>query len=78
MYQGALTVFLSTFALKALYNVYITLFGATPQLDTVCMSKRVLGFVCIKEVFYEGTVRSSFPSANTFFCILGPVPLVSF
>jgi hypothetical protein len=43
-----------------------------------CMSKRVLGFVCIKEACYEGTVSSSFPSANTFFCILGPVPLVSF
>jgi hypothetical protein len=35
------------FVLESLYNVYVTLSGATPQLDTVCMSKRVLGFVCI-------------------------------
>jgi hypothetical protein len=66
------------FVLESLYNVYIALFGATPQLDTVCMSKRVLEFVCIKEVCYERTVGSSFLSANIFFCILGPVPLVSF
>jgi hypothetical protein len=31
------------------------------------MSKRVLVFVCIEEVCYEGTVRSSFLPANTFF-----------
>jgi len=66
------------FVLESLYNLCITLSGATPQLDTVCMSKRVLGFVCIKEVCYEGTVRSSFLSAKTIFWILGPVPLVSF
>jgi hypothetical protein len=24
------------FVLESLYNVYITLFGATPELDTVC------------------------------------------
>jgi hypothetical protein len=36
------------FGLEALYDVYITLIGATPQLDTVCMSKRVLEFVCIQ------------------------------
>jgi len=46
------------FVLKLLYNVCITLFGATPDLDTV-MSKRTLGFVCIKEVSYEGTVIST-------------------
>jgi hypothetical protein len=66
------------FVLESLYDVYIALFCATPQLDTVCMSKRVLGFVCIQSVCYEGTVSSSFPSANTFFLIVGPVPLVSF
>jgi hypothetical protein len=66
------------FVLGSLYTVCITLFGAIPQLDTVCMSKRILGFVCIKEVCYEGTVRNSFLSANTLACILGPVPLVSF
>ena len=41
-------------------------------------SRWVSGFVCIKEVCYEGTVKSSFLSASTFFCILGPFPLVSF
>ena len=34
------------------------------------MSKRVLVFVYIGVVCYEGTVRSSFLSANTFFYIL--------
>ena len=42
------------------------------------MSKRVLVFVYIVVVCYEGTVRISFLSANTFFYILGPAPLVSF
>ena len=42
------------------------------------MSKRVLVFVYIVVVCYEGTVRSSFLSANTFFYILGLAPLVSF
>jgi len=42
------------------------------------MSKRVLVFVYIVVVCYEGTVRSSFLSANTFFYILSPAPLVSF
>jgi hypothetical protein len=67
------------FVLESLYNVHITLFGAAPQLDTVRMSKRVLIFVCIEEVCYEGTVRSPFItrdspflSANTFFLYLRP------
>jgi hypothetical protein len=35
------------FVLESLYNVYIALFGATPELDSVCMSIQVLVFVCI-------------------------------
>jgi hypothetical protein len=45
--------------------VSITLFGSTPDLDTV-MSKQVLIFVCREEVCYEGTVRRPFLSVNTF------------
>ena len=37
------------------------------------MSKRVLVFVYIVVVCYEGTVRSSFLSANTFFLYLRPI-----
>jgi hypothetical protein len=37
------------FVLELLYNVCITLFGATSRVRYL-MSKRVLGFVCIKEV----------------------------
>jgi len=59
----------SEYFVLELYNVYITLFGATPRVRYL-MSKRVLGFVCIKEVCYEGTVRSSFLPANTFFICL--------
>jgi hypothetical protein len=40
MYQGALTMFLSTLFWNRCI-MPVTLFGATPQLDTVCMSKRV-------------------------------------
>jgi hypothetical protein len=47
------------FVLESLYNLYITLSGAT--------SKRVLGFICRKEVCYGGTARSFFLSSNTFF-----------
>ena len=36
------------------------------------MSKRVLVFVNIVVVCYDGTVRSSFLSANTFFLYLRP------
>jgi hypothetical protein len=36
------------FVLKYLYNIYIALLGATPELDTVCMSIQVLVFVCIR------------------------------
>jgi hypothetical protein len=56
------------FVLELLYNVYITLFGAAPRVRYL-MPKRVLGCVCIKEVCYEGTVKSSFLSANTFFIL---------
>jgi hypothetical protein len=66
------------FVLEQLYNIYVTLTGASPQLDTVCMSKQVFIFACTGEVCYEGTVKSPFPSTNTFFCTLGPVPLISF
>jgi hypothetical protein len=75
MYQGALTMFLSTlFWNRCIMSISL---WCNPTVG-YSMSKRVLVFACIDEVCYEGTVRSSFLSANTFFCILGPVPLVSF
>jgi hypothetical protein len=54
------------------------LLGATPQLDTVFMSIRILVFVCIWWVCYGGTERSSFLLTKIFFCIFGSVHLVSF
>ena len=53
------------FVVESLYNVPITLFGATPEFDTV-MSKQFLIFVCREEVGCDVTVRSPFLSANTF------------
>ena len=75
MYQGALTMCLSTlFWNRCIMS--ILLWCCNPR-GGYRMSIQVLVFVCIKEVCYEGTVRSSVLSANTFFGILGPVPLVS-
>jgi hypothetical protein len=52
------------FVLESLYNVYIALFGETPELDTVCMSKEVLGtfgqsaeLLMSRHVVYIDTIR---------------------
>jgi hypothetical protein len=64
MYQGALTVFLSTLFWNN--SIMSILFWCNPRAGHR-MSKRVLVIACIEEVCYEETVRSSFLSANTFF-----------
>ena len=66
MYQGALTMFPNTlFWNCCIMSILLCLVQIWYR-----MSKRVLIFVCIEEVCYEGTVRSPFLSANTFFLYL--------
>jgi hypothetical protein len=55
------------FVLESLYNVYYFVW-CNPRVR-YRMSKRVLVFVCIEVVCYEGTVRSPFLSANAFLCM---------
>jgi hypothetical protein len=75
MYQGALTMFLNTL----FWNRYIMSILLCLVQPKSLITYVQTGFnISIEVVCYEGTVRSPFLSANTFFCILGPVPLISF
>ena len=76
MCQGALRMLRSTlFWNRCIMSIFLVWYN--PRVG-YHMSKQVSVFVCIEVVCYEVTVRSSFLTASTFFCILGPVPLICF